>query len=300
MLLTCTVRSIANLLKPRRKAKPQLGLTDVPAYIRNELGLHGMNLSTDFLAGASRESLAKLRDTADKAACACLLLVEPDPQPLGNQSRPDQIQAAIDRSKRVVQAAHLLGCNSAAISIEARDTEDAFDTIVDSMRRVMDHAEKLEINLLINPHTGLTSDPDRVTELIKKIGGFRVGTMPDFDAAHASGDPETYLRRLTPYASVVLATTHDFTEAEPQEDGTIPEPDLDKPGSLEDLVDMLEAEPHPAPVHSTFDIVPMLRAVAAVGFEGTIAIDYRGNEDGTLGVINSRDAIEAGIEALAD
>lgn len=298
MLLTCTVRSIANLLKPRGRAKAQLELTDVPAYIRNELGLHGMNLSTEFLAGASRESLAKLRDTADKAACACLLLVEPDPQPLANPDKPDVIQAAIDRSNRVIQAAHLLGCNSASISIEAPDTEEAFETAIDSMRKVMDHAEKLEINLLINPRKGLTEDPDRVTDLIKKIGGFRVGTMPDFDAAAASDDPETYLRRLTPYASVVLATTHEFAEGEETDGG--PDPDLDKPGSLEDLVDMLEAAPPPAPVHTTFDIVPMLRAVAAVGFEGTIAIDYRGKEDGTLGVINSRDAIEAGVQALAE
>jgi len=298
MLLTCTVSSIAALLEPRGKAAPKLDLADIPTYIRNELGLHGMNLSTDLLAGASRETLATLRDTADKAACACLLLVEPSPQPM---AAPENVNAAIDRTNRVIQAAHVLGCNSAAISIEAPDTDDAFETAVDSMRAVMDLAERLEVNLLINPRKGLTQQPDRVTELIKKIGGFRVGTLPDFDAAHASGDPELYLRRLTPYASVVLATTHEFKEGEAPEGGAPSEPDPDKPGSLEDLADMLlDAAPPPAPVHTTFDIVPMLSAVSAVGFEGTLAIDYRGNGDGTLGVLHSRDAIEAGLESLAE
>lgn len=289
MLLTCTVSSFADLLKPRGKAGPRLDLPDVPAYIKNELGLHGMSLSTDLLSGASRATLENLRDRADKAGCACLLLVEPNAQPLANGKKTD---AAIDRATRVVHAAHILGCNSASISIDAPDTDNAFESTVDAMRQVMEKAEQLEINLLINPRKGLTAEPERVTDLIKKIGGFRVGTLPDFDAAAASDDPELYLRRLTPYASAVIATLHDFAEPEPSE------PDPDAPGSLDDLAEMLMATE--APTHTTFDVVPMLRAVSSVGFEGTLSIDYRGGGDGTLGVLHSRDALEAGMEALAE
>ncbi|HHN77719.1 MAG TPA: sugar phosphate isomerase/epimerase [Phycisphaerales bacterium] len=287
MLLTCTVSSIAALLKPRGRAAPRLALDDTPAFIKDQLGMHGMSLSTDLLAGASPDVLDRLRDRADKAGCACLLLVEPTPQPLASEKK---IDAAIDRITRVVRAASLLGCNSAAISIEAPDNDDAFDRVVDSMRRVMEKAERLDLNLLINPRKGLTARPERVTDLIKKIGGFRVGTLPDFDAAVASDDPEQYLRRLTPYASAVLATMHEFAEPETADDDT--------PGSLDDLAEMLLAPE--APVHTTFDIVPLLRAVASVGFEGTLSIDYRGGGDGTLGVMQSRDAIESGMEALAE
>lgn len=290
MLLTCTVSSIAPLLKSRGRARPKLTLDDVPAYVKSELGLHGMNLSTDLLAGATRGVLDSIRDRADKAGCACLLLVEPSPQALATPKASD---AAVERVSRVVHAAHVLGCNAASISIDAPDTDDAFDNAVDSMRRCTEIAEQLEIYLLINPGEGLTSRPDRVTDLIKKIGGFRVGTMPDFDAASRSEDPELYLRRLTPYASAVLATLHDFEEPEPG--GGV---DPDKPGTLEDLAELIMATE--APVHTTFDILPMLRAVKAVGFEGTLAIDYRGEGDGTLGVLNSRDAIEAGLEALTE
>lgn len=156
----------------------------------------------------------------------------------------------------------------------------------------MDTAEKLELNLLINPTKGLTAKPDDLTELIKKIGGFRVGTLPDFDAANADEDPALYLRRLTPYASVINATLHEFEDADPAGDL-----DDDAPGSLEDLADMLmDTE---APTHTTFDIVPMLAAIKAVGFEGTLAIEYKGSEDGTMGVLKGRDAIEAAFESLA-
>lgn len=290
MLITCAVSSLADLLKPRGRAKPRLALDDVPQYIRQELGLHGLNLSTEFLVGASRPRLEKFRDRADKAGCACLLLHEPSPQPIADPKKTD---AAIDRINRVLQAAHALGCNAASFSIQAKATETDRENAIDAMRAVMEQAEKLELNLLLKPTKGLTEQPDELTELIKKIGGFRVGTLPDFDAAAASEDPALYLRRLAPYASVVVASMHEFEDADPSE-----AIDDDAPGSLEDLADMLmDVE---APVHTTFDIVPMLQSIKSVGFEGTLAIDYQGSEDGTLGVLKSRDAIEAGLESLAE
>jgi len=290
MLITCSVSSLADLLKPRGRAKPKLDLDDIPQYIRQELGLHGLNLSTEFLAGASRQRLEKFRDRADKAGCACLLLHEPTLQPLADPKKTD---AAIDRIRRVLQAAHALGCNAASFSIQAKATETDRENTIDAMREVMEYAEKLELNLLIKPSKGLTHQPDDLTELIKKIGGFRVGTLPDFDSAAAAEDPALYLRRLTPYASVVVATLHEFEESDPSDALSD-----DTPGSLEDLADMLmDAD---APVHSTFDIIPMLKSIKAVGFEGTLAIEYQGSEDGTLGVLKSRDAIEAGLESLVE
>ena len=289
MLITCDVSSLSDLLKPRGRAKPKLDLDDVPQYIRQELGLHGMNLTTDLLAGADRARLERLRDRADKAGCACLMLRDPDAQPLADSKKAD---AAAGRVKRVLQAAHALGCNAAAISIAAADTDADRELVIESVRAVMDTAEKLELNLLISPTEGLTSKPDDLTELIKKIGGFRVGTLPDFDAAAADEDPALYLRRLTPYASVVNACLHEFEDADLSGDL-----DDDAPGSLEDLADMLmDTE---APTHTTFDIVPMLAAIKAVGFEGTLAIEYKGPEDGTMGVLKGRDAIEAAFESLA-
>lgn len=290
MMITCAVRSLSDLLKARGRAKPKLDLDDIPQYVRQELGLHGINLSTDFLVGASRQRLEVLRDRADKAGCACLMLDEPDPQPLADPKKAD---AAIDRVRRVLTAAQALGCNSAAISIQAKDNDNDRELVIDAMRAVMENAEKLELNLLLKPTKGLTEKPDDLTELIKKIGGFRVGTLPDFDAANAAEDPALYLRRLAPYASVIVASLYEFEDADPAGDL-----DDDAPGSLEDLADMLmDAD---APVHSTFDIVPMLGAIKAVGFEGTLAIDYKGSEDGTLGVLKGRDAIEAGLESLAE
>lgn len=298
MLLTCCVSSIADLLVAKPGRDPKLALDDMPTYVKNELGLHGVNLTTDLLAGAGRQRIERLRERADKAGCACLLLIEQEALPFGAED-PDKAQAAVDRGRRVLQAASLLGCNAAAVSIDApfannaATDEETTDRVVDHVRMVLERADKLEINLLVSPRPGLTEDPQRVTDLLKKIGGFRVGTLPDFKSASEAEDPAAYMRRLTPYASVVLATTYEFEEPseDEQEAG-------DKPGSLEDLADMLMAA-EPAK-HSTYDLEPLLEAIGSVGFDGTLAIDYRGGGDGTLGSLQSRDAIEAALEALAE
>jgi len=288
MLLTCHASSIADLLKPAGDAPPRLDLADTPAYIKDELNLNGMNLSTDLLVGATPERLMQLRDSADKAGCAVLLLCESEAQPFGDDD--DEVGfEAIERMRRVLHAASLLGCNAASMSIRAPDTDEAAEQVIDRVREVVAQADKLDVNLLIAPAAGLTAEAETLTELIKKIGGFRIGTLPDFKSAHDSADPGSYLRRLTPYASVVSATTYEFEPGE----GAPPD---DAPGSLEALADaIMNTAP---PVHTTFDLVPMVEAISSVGFDGTLAIDYRGPEDGTLGVHQSRDALEAAIEAL--
>ncbi|MEO1511238.1 MAG: TIM barrel protein, partial [Planctomycetota bacterium] len=222
MLLTCNVSSIGQLLRGNKQRPAQLKLLDVPAYVKDELGLHGLSISTDLLVGSTPDRLNAFRERADKAGCACLLLIESEPQPLGD---PDDEKgfAAIDRGKRVLQAASLLGCNSAAIRVEAADDDESMERVVDRIREILPVADKLDIYLALRPHEGLTADPERLTDTIKKIGGFRVATLPDLQVAAGQDDPAAYLRRITPYASAVLAQTFEFAEVQ------APEIDDDKP-----------------------------------------------------------------------
>ncbi len=298
MLYSLNVNSIRDVLK--RRGKRAIALVDLPKYTIEHLGLNAMNLSTDLLAGIGRSEIEKIRDTGDRVGCTCLLLSQNEPLPLGDL-RGNKGDAGVDRAKRVITAATLLGCNSASISIKSKDSDENFEQCVERMKAVLAHADAVDINILIAPNDGLTEDPERLTQLVKAIGGFRIGTLPDFQAAHKSGDPGGYLRRLTPYASVVNATTLGFT------DPSIDENDQKKPDPLEEGLtglDALAAELEgmmdvPAPVHDGFDLVPMVQALAAVGFDGNIAIDYQGGGDGTLGAMQSRDALESAFESIA-
>ncbi len=338
MLLTLGVNSIRSMLKGRGSAKPKLELPDIPRYAREELGLNGLTMSTEFLAGATRDQISALRDAGDKAGCATLLLVEPDPLPIAEPSEKKGEQG-IERMIRVVQAAQLLGCSSAAMSIKGKDDDDTFERAADRVREVVEKAERLEVNLLIRPAKGLTEKPDRLIELIKKIGGFRIGSLPDFEDAAASDDPAAYLRRITPYASALLVSTVELEEAEPDAPEPAPEKKPAKkkastkkgeytdeggeeaeskaeskaedtggentePGEGDDLpedelLDLEDLLDVPPPVHKPYDLEPLLEAVLSVGYDQALTIDYRGSGDGTLGVMLSRDAVEAALESIA-
>lgn len=194
------------MLVPAGKGKkPALDLLDLPRYARETLGLSGLTISTDLLAGADRARLEALRERADRSGCACLLLVEPEPQAI---SRDDAAaRAGVQRITRVVEAAQILGCSAAAAPIQAPDDDVALLKVAAALKPVMERAEKLDINLLVSPMDGLTGRPERVTELLKKVGGFRIGVYPDFQTAAGVKDPVSYLHRLTPYATAVCATT---------------------------------------------------------------------------------------------
>jgi sugar phosphate isomerase/epimerase len=294
MLLTLSAICLRSLLMPGRTGKTKLDLLDLPRVAREELGLHGLNIATSLLAGIHRDGLERLRERADKAGCACLLLVENEPQPFGQNSEAAGA-AAIERLQRVIQAGHFLGCGCVAVKVGCNGTDsESFNRTVDRLRRAVDRAERLEINVLISPTDGLTHAPEKVTELIKKVGGFRVGTFPDFQAAAATPDPVAYLRRLTPYAAAICASTLKFSDdkVEPKQPGRskkakaeaaapAPEPAGGATG--------LAAEPV---LHTAYDIESLVKAVVSVGYDGTLAVEYRGTGDAKLGVIRSRELLE--------
>lgn len=218
MLLTLSASCLKSLIKgkaskvdPRAGASPLIELVDLPMYTRERLGLVGLNLSTDLLAGADRRTLETLRERADKAACTCLLLTEPEPQALASTD-PAKAQAAVARCERVIEAAQILGCSAASLPVLGADDDDAMERAIERLKPVVARAEKRDLSLLIAPTKGLTERPERVTELLKRVGGFRIGTFPDFQFASMTADAPGYLHRLTPYATIVCASTVSFAE----------------------------------------------------------------------------------------
>jgi len=269
MLLALAARSLRSMLVGKDAS---LSLTDLPRFAHEQLGLHGLMLSADLLAGRTRDDLARLRDAADRARCSCLVLMEEDPQKLATADS----RAADERIRRVMAAASLLGCNAAGVAIDAPDSSDALDRVAERLKRLMGEAEQREINLLIMPGpigTGLTASPDRLTELLKKVGGFRVGTMPDFAEAAKAEDMSAYLRKVTPYASAVLGSTLGFKALD---------------GEVDDERAIVE--------HEGFDLALAVEAIAAVGYDGAVGLDFRGRGDLGMGLRRSREALTLAME----
>lgn len=277
MLLTLAANSLKSRLVPKKTrgaSADALSVTDLPRLTRETLGLYGLHLTTPMLAGADLTRLDAVRDAADKASCPCLTLTEIEPQLLCTEN--DKVgDGAVERIIRVVRAAHRLGCNAIGVSITGEDEGDALDFCIERVRAVLAVAERLEVNILIVPMAGLTADPERLTDLIKKIGGFRVGTFPDFETASKQPDPALYLRRIVPYAGAVTVSCRTFTTR----------------GKGQGL-----GQAHgQGPSHEAYDLPSYLKVLEAVGYTGTLAIDYRGEGDPLEGLRSAKSFLESAL-----
>lgn len=259
MLLTLSANSLAGLMG---KAKTDLTLFDVPKIGHAELGFQGVNIQTSMLKGWDVKDIDRLRDVSDKAACPCLLLVEEEPHPLGGSDEA-KIADSLDRIDRVLRVASRLGCSSVAVRATGKGA-DAESIAADNLKKIISRAERMEINVLVAADPQLCKTPEDLTNLIRKVGGFRIGAFPDFQLAAESGDSTGYLRSLVPYASVVTASFMDITST----------------GK-----------------HSAFSLDDCLDAVMSVGFEGSLSFEYRGSKDPNQHLERMREMVEQRIEA---
>lgn len=258
MLLTLSDVSFRSALTG---SKPKLTLADLPTLAKNELGLNGLVLHTEFLTGWDVNRLEQFRDRADKAAAPCLLLVESEPQRIGDADA-SAAAGADERMQRVLQVAHRLGCSSVALGIRDPGASVTVDALAAAVKKVVQRAERLELNLLLAPLPGATQTPEKLTGLIRKIGGFRVGSFPDFETAcGAVGGAKDYLRALTPYASVVSAS---FGAG-----GT--------KGSSKG---------------SGAEFGACVEAVESVGFDQTVSLEYRGVGDPREAILQAKASFE--------
>ena len=261
MLLTLAARDPASLVG---KKENERSLLLVPDFAISQLQLRGLNIFSSTLAGWSVEDLDTLRDRADKAACPCLVLVEDQPLPFCSASQKER-EGAQQRVRRLAAAANRLGCNSIAVPCAGSDSEEDFETTASVVREAMPAVERFELNLLIAPSPGLTEDPDRLASLIKRIGGFRIGSLPSFGQAAEVGEAPAVLRKIAPYAGAIHATIHDFTK-----DGK----------------------------HSAkYDLAACVEAIRAVGFTNTLAIEYVGKGDAVSAIDAAREVLQEAIDA---
>ncbi len=259
MLLTLAVNSLRSLLAGRGERK--LETHELPAFVHNELGLHGLSVPASFLRGWSIARIEGLRDEADKAACPCLLLVDDEPLEFGSSDEKVRVAAAT-RLGRLAAAANRLGCSAIGVGCRGKDTTEVFDRTVSLLKASLQTVDRLELNVLLRPCSGLTEDPTRLTDLIKRIGGFRVGSLPEFAHADKTGNAEGALRKLAPYAGAIHATVEGF----------------DRSGA-----------------HTGADLSACVNAIRSVGYQNTLSIDYTGTGDAVADIKHARDILAAAI-----
>ncbi len=256
MLFILSAATYRSAIKSSRR---KMTLEDLPRLAHDELGLSGVMLTTDLLHGWDLPDLDRFREIADKASCPCLALVEPDAHPLGSGDAGKALAVA-DRFERVCIAANRLGCSAVGFTVSSPASEAGRLALSERLKPIVTRAERLDLNFLLTMGEGSLAKPEGLIDLIKQVGGFRVGALPDFQVAAGAGAPADVLRRLAPYASLIVASTTQFDER----------------GG-----------------HKPYDLAPIAEALVSVGYDGTIAVEHRGGKDVERCIEWTRQAIQS-------
>jgi sugar phosphate isomerase/epimerase len=257
MLLALSASSLRGLLT---RAKSPLALHDLPEFVREELDLRGLNLSSDLLAGKTLADLDRIRDRADRVACPCLMLVETEPLDLAGADARQA--AAMERLRRLGTAANRLGCAFLGLKLKDVSSPAQMERAAAGLRAALAEMDRWEVNLLLQPQGGLLEKGDPLVELVKKVGGFRIGALPSFLHAHQSGQMRDMLRRLAPYAQAMVAEIRGF----------------DAKGE-----------------HADWALEPCIETLRAVGYSNMLSLEWSGKGDGLKHLTRARDVL---IEAL--
>ncbi|MCS7043911.1 MAG: sugar phosphate isomerase/epimerase [Bryobacteraceae bacterium] len=178
---------------------------DFPRIAR-ENDCEGLEFVNTLWASPTAGYIARLkRRMAETNTKAVLIMVDDEGQ-LGH-SDPSERRKAVKNHHKWVDIAAELGCHAIRTNMHSNVTpktpaenETVLNYCADSFRQLCEYARQASISILIENHWGLSSDPDAVVALMKKVDLPNFGTLPDFGNFPPEVDKYQAVAKLAAYA----------------------------------------------------------------------------------------------------
>ena len=162
-------------------------------------------------------------------------LGDPDP---GKRTR------AVENHYKWADAAKTLGCLTIRVNAESAGSfAEQQKLAADGLRRLTEYAAKLDLNVIVENHGGLSSHGDWLVGVMKLVDHPRCGTLPDFGNFYEY-DRYQGVTDMMPYAKAVSAKSYDFDDRGEE---------------------------------TKIDFHRMMRIVLAAGFHSWVGIEYEGD-----------------------
>lgn len=217
---------------------------DMPKLCRREFGIGGLELVNSFFPSPQYRYCKDLRKRADDLGVK-ILLIMCDAE--GDMSHPDKAARvqAVRNHRKWVDIALTLGCHSIRCNSGRAKTgdRDAISRCAESFAALVAYARPDNLNVIIENHGGLSSDPGSLIAVMKKVDDPLFGTLPDFGNFPAGVDRYDAVRQMMPYAKAVSAKCYDFGD-----DGG----------------------------ETKIDYARMMKIVLDAGYSGFVGIEYEG------------------------
>ena len=223
---------------------------DFPRIAREQFGIEGLEFVNGLWEAPTQDYLRRLKANMQKTGTKGVLLMCDGEGMMGHSERAERMKAA-ENHRKWVQIAAELGCHSIRTNMypdKQPTTPAEIDEFIkrcsESFNNLCGYATAFKINVIIENHGGISSDPDVQVRLMKAVNLPNFGALPDFGNFPKEIDRYEAVRKLMPSAKGVSFKCYDFS---------------------------------PEGRETTFDLDRMMKVVLEAGYHNWVGIEYEGN-----------------------
>ena len=191
---------------------------DFARVAREDYGCEGLEYVNQFWKDKATDQtyLKELKKRSSDYGLTNVLIMCDGEGELGNPDETKRKQA-VENHYKWVDAAKFLGCHSIRVNAYSTGTwEQQRDLAADGLARLTEYGSKMKINIIVENHGGLSSNGKWLTEVMKKVGNKRCGTLPDFGNFRLGNNQEydryVGVTEMMAFAKGVSAKSHDFDD----------------------------------------------------------------------------------------
>ncbi len=218
---------------------------DFPVIARKRFEIEAVEYVNQFFPDKAedRKYLTELKNRSDSEGVKNLLIMCDNEGKLGAKSERER-KLAVKNHYKWVDAAKFLGCHSLRVTVHGDGTpEEQKYQIIESLSKLAEYSEEIEISIIIENHGGLSSNAVWLCDVIKKADNPFIGTLPDFGNFPEKINIYDSVDKMMPFAKGVSAKSYGF----------------DENGN-----------------ETKIDYERMLRVVVRGGYRGYVGIEYEG------------------------
>ncbi len=244
-----------------------------PVVSRKTFGIGAIEYVNTFMREESREPsyIRELKSICNSEGVTSLLIMCDREGQVGDPDKAARI-TTVENHHRWIDIAVELGCHSIRVNAASvGDWNTQRDLAADGLRRLTEFANRVDINVIVENHGGISSNGAWLAEVIRTVDHPRCGTLPDFvnfNMGEERGWYDIYegVEELMPFAKGVSAKTHNFDDAGNERDK---------------------------------DYLRLMRIVLDAGYRGYVGVEYEGNEKPEAeGIILTKALLERCRETL--
>jgi len=191
---------------------------DFPRIAREQFGIEGLEFVNFLWEAPTADYVQRVKRAMASTATKAVLIMCDGEGLMGHSVKEKRLQAAANHYKWVDIAAELGAHGIRANMYAEKDpkTPAEIDAVLsysaESFRKLAEYAAARKLNIVVENHGGVSSDPVAMTRLMKMVNLPNFGTLPDFGNFGKDVDRYDAISKLLPYAKAVTFKCSDFKD----------------------------------------------------------------------------------------